>query len=89
MECEDRRQHTEPPSTGIHVWANFKVAIKQLQHTDPGPGQWLARCIIRMAQQLMENGTLGDVHWVLGLIGVEGIERAYEIAKEKTEKAGT
>lgn len=54
-----------------------------------GPGQWLARWIIRRAQQQAERGTEVKVHWVLGHMGIEGNEEANKAAKKEAEKTGT
>lgn len=55
----------------------------------PGPEQWLARCIIKRAQQLMEHGTALEINWVPGHMEVEGNEKTDKRAKEAPEKAGT
>lgn len=44
------RQQRDLPWTMIYIWANSQAAIKPLQNTDPGPGQWLARLIIGRTQ---------------------------------------
>lgn len=79
----------KPPWTKIHIWADSQTAFKRLQHTDPGPRQWLARHIIRRARQLSECRTAMEIHWVLKHTGVEGNERVDKVAKEAAEGAGT
>lgn len=34
------------------------------------------------------RGTVVEIYWVPGLMDVKGNEKAYETAKEETEKAG-
>lgn len=74
--------------TKIHIWADSQAAIKRLQHTAPGAGQWLARRIIARTQQLKERDTTVEIHWVPGQKGVEGNERADEAAKAAAEAVG-
>lgn len=82
-------QQMEPPRTKVRICADSQEVIKRLQHMDPGPGQWLARSIIKRAQQLAKLRTTVEVHSVPGHIGIEEKERADEVAKEVAEKADT
>lgn len=59
-----------------------------VQQTDPEPGQWLARYIIRSAQLLTEIGIAVEIHWVPDHIGVEASEMADTVSKNVVEKAG-
>lgn len=62
--------------------------MKRLQYMNYSPGQWLARCIIRRAQQLTERRTVVKVQWVLGYMDIKGNERSDEMAKDATERPG-
>lgn len=89
MEREASREQTEPHWTKIHIWTDFQATIKRLQYTALSSEQWLARRIIRRAQQLLEHGTAVEIYWVQGHMCVEGNEKADEAVKEAIEKAGT
>lgn len=89
MGREASREQREPPRKKIHIWVDSQAAIRQLQHTDSGPEQRLARRIIGRSQQLMERGTEVEIYWVPGHMGVEGTEKANEAAKETAERVGT
>lgn len=55
MRRETSRGPSEIKLAKIHIWADSQVTIKKIYHTDPGPGQWLARRIIGRAQLLVER----------------------------------
>lgn len=74
-------QGTATRWTKIYLWADLRVAIAQLPHTAPGPGQWLVRRIIARAQQLAERGVALEIHWVPGHMSVKGIGSYNEVAK--------
>lgn len=83
------RQLKHPLWTKINIWADSQVAIRRLQHMDPGPGQWLARYINGRAQQLMEYTTEVEIYWVPEPISVEWNRKANKAAKESAERACT
>lgn len=56
------RQQRDLLWTKIYTKADTLTAIRRLQHTNPGPGQWLAKYIIGRAQQLKERGTEMEIH---------------------------
>lgn len=88
MECEAHRQQIEQIWTRIHIWVDSKEAIKRLQYTNLGLGQWLARCIIKRAEQLRQRGTAVEIHLILGHIDIEENRKLDKAAKEAAEKAG-
>lgn len=54
----------------------------------PGLRLWIARCIIRRTQQLVEHGKAVEIYWVSGHMSVEGNKKADKAAKEAAEKTG-
>lgn len=48
--------------TKIHIWTDSRAAIARLQHTTPGSGQRLARCIITREEKMKERGVEVEIH---------------------------
>lgn len=52
-----------------------------MQHTAPGPGQWLVGFITTKAQQVAELGVTVEIHWVLEHMGFEENVKCDKVAK--------
>jgi ribonuclease HI len=72
----------------ITFFTDAQAALKRIRNDDPGPGQWLARRIIRTERQLRQAGWTTEFRWVPGHKGVEGNEVADQWAKEGAEATG-
>jgi hypothetical protein len=65
----------------ITIFTDSQAALKRIKNDDPGPGQWLARRILRTERQLRQAGWTTEFRWVPGHEGVEGTEAADRWAK--------
>jgi hypothetical protein len=65
----------------ITIFTDSQAALKRIGNDDPGPGQWLARRILRTERQLRQAGWTTEFRWVPGHEGVEGNEVADRWAK--------
>jgi ribonuclease HI len=72
----------------ITIFTDAQAALKRIRNNDPGPGQWLARRILRTERQLRQAGWTTEFRWVPGHKGVEGNETADQWAKEAAEALG-
>lgn len=86
---QSRGQQTELRWTKVDIGVHSQAALKMLQHTDLGTGQWLKRRIIGRIQLLKECRTEMEIHWVTGHMGVKGNKKADETAKEAAERSST
>jgi ribonuclease HI len=66
----------------ITIFTDSQAALKRMKNDDPGPGQWLARRILRTERQLRQAGWTTEFRWIPGHKGVEGNEVADRWAKE-------
>jgi ribonuclease HI len=85
------RDHLKDNWTGaklITIFTDAQAALKRIQNDDPGPGQWLARRILRTERQLRQAGWTTEFRWVPGHKGIEGNEVADQWAKEGAEAMG-
>lgn len=78
----------KPRWTMIHTRVDSETVIKRMQHTTPGPSQWLARSIIERTRQQGERGMTLEIHWESDHMDVEGNEKDDEPVKEAAERAG-
>ena len=70
----------------IPILLDSQAAIARLRHTQPGPGQALAIQAHAIARRLHARGRQPTVQWVPGHAGVEGNERADQVAKQAANK---
>lgn len=88
-------QSTSIKKINPYSWRCSPSAIEPLQQKAPGPDQWLARHIIASARhiiasarQLAEQGVAAEICCVVGFIGMEGNEKAYEAVNEAAQTSG-
>lgn len=65
------------------------MAIKRLQNTDPGTGQWLARQVVKQTRELAERRIVVEVHSVPGHMRVKGNEKVEKAAKAVAKRPDT
>jgi len=63
-----------------------QAAIARLRHTQLGPGQALAMQAHAIAKRLHIQGRQHTIQWVPGHAGVEGNEKADQVAKQAAGK---
>jgi len=66
----------------VTILLDSQAAIARLRHTQPGPGQELAIQAHAIAKRLHAQGHQPTIQWVPGHAGVEGNERADQVAKQ-------
>jgi hypothetical protein len=66
----------------LTIFTGAQAALKSIRNDDPGPGQWLARRILRTERQLRQAGWTTEFRWIPGYKGIEGNEIANQWAKE-------
>ena len=70
----------------VTILLDSQAAIARLRHTQPGPGQALVVQAHAIAKKLHAQGHQPTVQWVPGHAGVEGNERADQVAKQAANK---
>jgi ribonuclease HI len=72
----------------LTIFTDAQAALKRIRNDDPGPGQWLARRILRTERQLRQAGWTTEFRWIPGHKGIEGNEVADQWAKEGAGASG-
>jgi ribonuclease HI len=72
----------------LTIFTDAQAALKRIRNDDPGPGQWLARRILRTERQLRQAGWTTEFRWIPGHRGIEGNEVADQWAKEGAGASG-
>jgi ribonuclease HI len=72
----------------VTIFTDAQAALKRIRNDDPGPGQWLARRILRTERQLRQAGWTTEFRWIPGHRGIEGNEVADQLAKEGAGASG-
>ncbi|KAA8906891.1 hypothetical protein FN846DRAFT_906763 [Sphaerosporella brunnea] len=67
---------------GVHAHA----AIRRLQDTGPGPGQWIVAMIARAESAILDAGWTVEFRWTTGHKDVPGNEQADGLAKEAASR---
>jgi ribonuclease HI len=91
MGLASARDHLKEDWAGaksITIFTDAQAALKRIRNDDPGPGQWLARRILRTERQLRQAGWTTEFRWVPGHKGVEGNEVADQWAKDGAGYSG-
>lgn len=70
----------------VTILLDSQAAIARLRHTQPGPGQVLVIQAHAIAKKLHTQGHQPTIQWVLGHAGVEGNEKADQVAKQTAGK---
>jgi ribonuclease HI len=70
----------------VIILLDSQAAIARLQHTQPGPGQTLAIQAHTIAKELHARGHQPTIQWVPGHAGIEGNEKADQVAKQPANK---
>jgi len=70
----------------VTILLDSQAAIARLRHTQPGPGQALAIQAHAIAKRLHTQGRQPTIQWVPGHAGVEGNEKADQVAKQAASK---
>jgi len=70
----------------VTILLDSQAAIARLRHTQPGPGQALAIQAHAIAKRLHTQGRQPTIQWVPGHAGVEGKEKADQVAKQAASK---
>src|SRR5699024_2138 len=70
----------------VTILLGSKAAIARLRHTKPGPGQAQAIQAHAIARNLGGQRRQPTIRWVPGHEGVEGNERADQVAKQAASK---
>jgi len=70
----------------VTILLDSQAAIARPRHTQPGPGQALVIQAHALAKILHARGRQPTVRWVPGHAGVEGNERADQLAKQAAGK---
>ena len=73
----------------IIILLDSQAAIARLRHTQAGPGQALAMQAYAAARDLQAQGQDPIIQWVPGHTGIEGNERADQVAKHAASKPGS
>ena len=70
----------------VTILFGSQAAIARLQHTQPGPGQALMIQVHAIAKRLHARGRQPTIQWVPEQTGVEGNERADQVAEQAVSK---
>lgn len=71
--------------TRVYIVTDSQETIEELQHTAPGPGQWLARLIIKRSQMLASRVIDTGIHCIQGHMEMNENEKVDKAAKAVTE----
>ena len=75
------------PASKVSIFMDAQVAMAKIRQDDDGPGQGLAREIRKLEKELSATTNL-EYNWVPGHEGIEGNEKADQMAKEGAEGDG-
>ena len=70
----------------VTILLDSQATIARLRHTQPGPGQALAIQAHAIAKRLHTQGRQPTIQWVPGQAGIEGNEKADQVAKQAAGK---
>ena len=73
-------------STRYTIFSDSQAALSRVQHDRTGPGQALAIRAINTAKSLVDRGNTITLRWTPSHEGIEGNERADEMAKRAAEE---
>jgi ribonuclease HI len=72
----------ERAARGIHIFSNIQAGLKALINPRMVSGQVFLEACLELERWCREAGSHVVFHWIPAHVGIDGNERAYELAKE-------